>query len=119
MKRKRLYLYYLIGIFGCLFFLAAEAPAPLISPGEIDLYRQLGLRFEKKVDEQNTLKIHCVVEDPQLLKKHGMKEVNRGDRVLLSQERKNRWLVKNEASGSVVSIEVVIREFYDHYKPKL
>ncbi len=119
MKRKRSYFYYVIGAIGCIFVLAAEAPAPLISPGEIDLYRQLGLRLEKKIYNKDSLQLLCIVEDPQFLKKHGMTDVNRGDRVRLSQEKKNRWLVENETNGSVVSVEATIREFYDHYKPKI
>ena len=119
MKIKRFHLYCVIGTIGCLFVLAAEAPAPLMTPGEIDLYRQFGLRFEEKVDNQNALQLHCVVEDPQFLRKLGMTNVERGDKVRLTQGDEGRWLVENKTNGSVMSVEATIREIYDDYKPKL
>jgi hypothetical protein len=90
-----------------------------MSPGEIDLYRQLGLRLEEKVENQNALQLHCVVEDPQFLKKLGMTNVERGDKVRLTQSGEDKWAVENETNGSVMSVEATIREIYDHYKPKL
>jgi hypothetical protein len=114
-----LYFAYSVAVIGSLFFLVAEAPAPLMSPGEIDLYRQLGLRLEKKADNQNALQLHCIVEDPQFLRKLGMTDVERGNRVRLTQEGVDAWFVENEITGSAVSVEATIREIYDHYKPKL
>ncbi len=113
MKKIHTYFVPWVVIISGLFFVAAEAPAPLVSPGEIDLYRQLGLRLQKEVGEQGERQLHCVVEDPQLLEKLGMKDVNRGDKVLLTQENKNKWLVKNETTGSVVAVEASIRNVYN------
>jgi hypothetical protein len=119
MKKIRLYFAYSVAIVGSLFFLIAEAPGALMSPGEIDLYRQLGLRLEEKVENQNALQLHCVVEDPQLLRELGMTNVERGDKVRLTQKGVDTWFVENETKGSAVSVEATIREIYDHYKPKL
>ena len=119
MKKISSYLAYSVAIVGSLFFLVGEAPAALMSPGEIDLYRQLGLRLEEKVDNQNALQLHCVVEDPQFLRKLGMTNVERGDKVRLTQEGVDTWFVENETNGGAVSVEATIRVIYDHYKPKL
>lgn len=119
MKKIHTYFVPWVVIISGLFFVAAEAPAPLKSPGDIDLYRQLGLRLEKKVGDQNARQLHCVVEDPRFLKQLGMADTSKGDEVLLIQEDKDKWLVKNKTSGRVVSVEATIREFYDNYKPKL
>jgi hypothetical protein len=118
MKILKSYLLYSFLIAGS-FFLTAEAPAAMISPGEIDLYRQLGLRLEDKVANQNALELHCVVEDPQFLRNLGMTNVNRGDKVRLTQKNEDKWLVENETNDNTVSVEATIREIYDHYKPKL
>ena len=117
MKKIKSYRLYLVVIAGSFFFLAAEASAAMMSPGEIDLYRQLGLRLEEKVDNQNALQLHCVVEDPQFLRKLGMTNVERGDKVRLTQEGVDTWLVENETNGSAVSVEAKIRDFYNRYKP--
>ncbi|MDJ0986649.1 MAG: hypothetical protein QNJ26_13995 [Desulfobacterales bacterium] len=119
MKTIGSYFAYYIAIVGSIFFLVADARAALMSPGEIDLYRQLGLRLEEKVGNQDALQLHCVVEDPQFLKKLGMTSVERGDKVRLTQEDVDTWVVENETNGSAVSVEATIREIYDHYKPKL
>ena len=119
MNKIRSYFAYSAVILGSFFFLVAEAPAVQMSPGEIDLYRQLGLRLEEKVDNQNARQLHCVVEDPQSLRKLGMTNVERGDKVRLTQEGENAWLIENENNGSNVSVEATIREIYDYYKPKL
>ncbi|MGD8272747.1 MAG: hypothetical protein PVH74_14905 [Desulfobacterales bacterium] len=119
MKKIKSYRLYLVVIAGSFFFLAAEASAAMMSPGEIDLYRQLGLRLEEKVDNQNALQLHCVVEDPQFLRKLGMTNVERGDKVRLTQEGVDAWFVENKTNGSAVSVEATIREIYDQYKPKL
>jgi hypothetical protein len=119
MKRLRPFLTYFAAIIGSLFFLAAEAPAALMSPGEIDLYRKLGLRLEEKVGIQNALRLDCIVEDPRFLRKLGMTNVERGDKVRLTQAGEDVWSVENETNGSAVSVEATIREIYDHYKPKL
>jgi hypothetical protein len=119
MNKKRSYSIYTVAIIGSFLLLAAEAPAPLMSPGEIDLYRQMGLRLEEKVDNQNALQLHCVVEDPQFLRGLGMTNIERGDKVRLTQRDKDKWLVENQTNGSSMSVEATIREIYDHYKPKL
>jgi hypothetical protein len=114
MIRKRPFFYYIVVIICCLLVLPAEAPAPLISPGDIDLYRQLGLRLAPKdTSRQNSLELLCIVEDPGILKKHGMTDVSKGDKVRLSQKAKNLWRIVNEATQSVLTIEVDIGEFYD------
>ena len=114
MTRKRSFFYYIVGITCCLLVLPAEAPAPLMSPGDIDLYRQLGLRLAgKDKSKQNSLELLCIVENPELLKKHGMTDVSEGDKVRLSQKAENLWLIVNEATNSVLTLEVDIREFYD------
>jgi hypothetical protein len=110
---------YSIAIVGFLFFVVAEAPAPLMSPGEIDLYRRLGLRLEEKVINKNALQLHGVVEDPQFLRKLGMTNVERGDKVRFAQKGVDTWFVENETKSSAVSVEATIREIYDHYNPKI
>ena len=119
MKKIKSYFLYLVVIPGSFLFLAAEASAAMISPGEIDLYRQLGLRLEEKVDNQNALQLHCVVEDPQFLRKLGMTNVKRGDKVRLTQKNEDKWIVENETNDNAVPVEATIREIYDYYKPKL
>ena len=119
MKRIRSCHYFGFAIFSCLFLIAAEAPAPLMSPGEIDLYRLLGLRLEEKVGHQNARQLRCIVEDPGHLKKLGMADATTGDKVLLIEKDKDKWLVQNKTNGSAVSVEAAIREFYDYDKPKL
>jgi hypothetical protein len=79
----------------------------------------LGLRLEEKVDNQNALQLHYVVEDPQFLRKLGVTNVERGDKVRLAQEGVDAWFVENETNGSAVSVDAKIREIYDHYNPKL
>ena len=114
MKINRSYFYCAIGTIGCLLVFAAEAPAPLMSPGDIDLYRQLGLRLAgKNISGQNSLELLCIVEEPELLKKRGMAYVSKGDRVRLSQEAKNRWRVENETQGEVLYVDAAIGKFYD------
>jgi hypothetical protein len=48
-----------------------------------------------------------------------MTDVERGNRVRLTQEGVDAWFVANETTGSAVSEEATIREIYGHYKPKL
>jgi hypothetical protein len=45
--------------------------------------------------------------------------VERGDKVRLTQGDEGRWRVENETNGSVISVEATIKEIYDDYKPKL
>jgi hypothetical protein len=119
MKKIKIYILYFVVIAGSFFFIATNASAAMISPGEIDLYRQLGLRLEEKVDNQNALQLHCVVENPDFLKKLGMTDIDRGDKVRLTQKDKDKWLVENETNDNAVPVEATIREIYDYYKPKL
>ena len=114
MMKKRSHIYLFAALAFCLLILPDEAPAPLMSPGDIDLYRQLGLRLAgKDKSNQNSQELLCIVEDPELLKKHGMTDVSKGDKVRLSQEAKNLWRIVNEATNSVLTVEVDIGDFYN------